>query len=143
MNRRPAPAPGAQQHQLIESIVEQITAKLDQRLAGVERQIHGVAADLDSVAKQAAYLLARAGVRVPSDADDADDGEIKQVDQTWQCRKCGSRLGFYDQDQDVLRIRHKDLTVWIQVGLGGVVSVPCRSCSELNTVRNDDPAEPA
>ena len=117
-------------------VLQEFEARLDARFSSVERQIAGVAADVDSVARQTAFLLARAGVRVEGSEDDGEP--IQQVDQTWQCRKCGARLGFYCQETDTLRIRHKDLVVYVQVGIGGSVSVPCRSCAEMNHVSNDE-----
>ena len=115
----------------MDQIASDFESRLDKKLGSIKRSIDGLSADQDSMSKQVSFLLDKAGVRVA----EHDAGEpIQQVDQTWQCVKCGARLGFYDEAEDVLRIRHKDLTVWAKIGAGGKLSVVCRSCSELNTV---------
>lgn len=134
--------PSGINQQIVEALAAEIDAKLDQKFGGIERQIQAVAADVDSVSRQTAFLLSKAGVKVPGSASADDGDEIEQTDQTWQCQKCGARLGFYDPAEDCLRIRHKDFVVWIQVGIGGAVSVPCRACSELNIVRDDRVPDP-
>jgi hypothetical protein len=55
-------------------------------------------------------------------------------DQLWSCKKCGSRLGFYDQERDLLRVRYKDFVAYVHLGVGGVIQVLCRQCSEMNEV---------
>lgn len=121
---------------LLEQLAAQIDQRLDRRLGGVERHLDAVGKEVETVSKQTAYLMRQAGVRVSgSDPVDGDDEDaVVQVDQTWQCVKCGSRLGYYDPNEDVLRIRHKDLVFWVQLGVGGKFSAVCRSCGELNSL---------
>lgn len=119
----------------MDEIAAAIDRKLDQRLSRMERYLDGVGRDVDTVAKQTAYLLRESGVSIHEEDPEAQG----QVDETWQCVKCGSRLGFYDEAEDTLRIRHKDLTVWVKVGIGGMCSLACRSCGELNTVNAAEP----
>ena len=38
------------------------------------------------------------------------------ADAMWKCRKCGSLLGFYDVDEDILRVREKLQVTFIKVG---------------------------
>lgn len=64
--------------------------------------------------------------------------KCKPRDAIWGCKKCGSRLGIYDPDTDELRIRYKDLFVYVQAGEGGYVKIVCRSCSFLNKVSYSD-----
>jgi hypothetical protein len=54
-------------------------------------------------------------------------------DQIWSCKKCTARLGFYDPEEDVLRIRYKDFVTYVKIGVDGFVRVVCRSCSDINT----------
>lgn len=51
-------------------------------------------------------------------------------DALWCCPACGHRLGVYNSQEDVLRIRYKDLFVWVHAGTGGFIEVVCRSCGE-------------
>jgi len=63
----------------------------------------------------------------------ARDGDHVNPDNPWNCGKCGGCLAMYDPAKDVLRIRHRDLYVFIQVGPGGFIDVICRTCGELNS----------
>ncbi len=38
------------------------------------------------------------------------------ADSMWKCRKCKSLLGFYDIEEDILRLRYKDHVVFVKVG---------------------------
>lgn len=124
--------------EVVAALAARLERAIDKRLGAIERSVDGVGRDLDSVAGQVAFLMRAAGVKsAPEEDPEVAEGPVAQVDEVWQCVKCGQRLGFYDPSNDLLRIRHKDLTVYVEVGVGGVVSVPCRACSELNTVRDD------
>lgn len=59
-------------------------------------------------------------------------GEVQ--DQPWQCRKCGALLGYYDTEDDVLRVKHKEFAAHVHLGPGGFFTTRCRSCVENNTV---------
>ncbi len=49
----------------------------------------------------------------------------------WKCSQCFSVLGYTDSSKEVLRIKYKELYVWIK---GGEVSSTCRYCGTVNTV---------
>lgn len=55
-------------------------------------------------------------------------------DRIWTCLGCGSRLGVYDQEHDLLLIKYKDLYVQVHAGEGGFVKTLCRSCGRENLV---------
>jgi len=114
---------------------ELIDRKIDQRFGKMERYLDGMGRDVDTVCKQTAHLLREAGIRIQEDDPEAQG----QVHTTWQCVACGARLGFYNEAEDTLRIRHKDLVIWIKVGIGGHCSIACRGCGELNTVNAAEP----
>ena len=40
------------------------------------------------------------------------------------------------QDKDELRLRYKELAIYMVPGVGGSISVPCRRCAELNTLED-------
>lgn len=130
------------------SLAEQIAAQIDQtinrRFGAVERHINAVGKELETLAGQTAFLLRQEGVSVKEVGGGIGEDEgapVTQVDETWQCVKCGGRLGYYDPNEDVLRIRHKDLVFWVHLGVGGNFSIVCRSCGELNSVSWSPPAD--
>jgi hypothetical protein len=57
----------------------------------------------------------------------------QERDKIWICAACSYRLGTYDSLDMVLRIRHRDLFVYVSLGgPGGFVEVICRKCGEKN-----------
>ena len=50
---------------------------------------------------------------------------------SWKCFDCKSILGFTNSKKDELRIKYKDLYVFIK---GGETTVICRHCGRQNTV---------
>jgi hypothetical protein len=57
----------------------------------------------------------------------------KTLCTAWKCVDCKSILGFTDSRKEVLRIKYKDLYVFIR---GGETTVICRSCGRQNTVNS-------
>lgn len=55
----------------------------------------------------------------------------------WKCRDCGTILGFLDHEATELRIKIRDLYVWIQ---GGSVTITCRKCGSLNQLSQTHPS---
>lgn len=51
----------------------------------------------------------------------------------WKCVECKSILGFTNFCKEVLRIKYKDLYVFIR---GGETTVICRHCGRQNTVNS-------
>lgn len=60
----------------------------------------------------------------------------KMRDSVWACTSCGAKLGVYNPDTDELRLRYKELAVYMVPGQGGSIKVPCRRCAELNTLED-------
>jgi len=56
------------------------------------------------------------------------------VEKIWKCSKCGLRLGIYDPEKDLLRVRYKDFYAYFKAGINGYTRVICRSCSHINEV---------
>lgn len=54
------------------------------------------------------------------------------IEKVWKCSKCGLRLGIYDAEEDLLRVRYKDFYAYFRAGIGGYTKVVCRSCSHIN-----------
>lgn len=99
----------------------------------VHRRMDHMDAENDSLSKQIGFCMQRIGVKL---GEDVGDGEhFTQPDETWQCAKCGTKLGMYDPVEQVMRIKHKDLLTYVSLGdgSGGYITVVCRSCGETNT----------
>jgi len=52
-------------------------------------------------------------------------------DTEWRCLGCGKKLGYLDRDRKVVRIKSKDLYVFVE---GGAVLVICRQCGRFNKI---------
>lgn len=104
----------SQQHNNSSSRME----KLERQMAMLERDQATISSIVSSAIK-----------------NDSDELRVSQnPDQLWSCKKCSSRLGFYDPEEDLLRIRYKDFVAYVHLGVGGVIQVVCRQCSEMNEV---------
>lgn len=99
----------------------------DDRMKRIERQVAQQEHEIHTLASLMASVVGA------TDPDPIENG-TKHIDQIWSCKKCGSRLGFYDPEEDILRVRYKDFVAWIRLGEGGELKLLCRSCSEINTV---------
>ena len=112
---------------------EERIGKLERHLAMQEHELQTLAA------------LVSIAINNNSEPDEQDDSKRGNVnpDHIWSCKKCGSRLGFYDPNEDMLRVRYKDFVAYIRLGEGGMFKVLCRSCSEMNEVNwiNEIPKE--
>jgi RNase P subunit RPR2 len=53
----------------------------------------------------------------------------------WQCTECDTVLGYLDPQAEELRIKLRDLYIWIY---GGSVQVTCRKCGALNRLMQAD-----
>ena len=51
-----------------------------------------------------------------------------------QATNCAARLGLYNQEREEMRVRYKDLLVYIKPGKGGILRIPCRRCGEENVL---------
>ncbi len=49
----------------------------------------------------------------------------------WKCSACYKVLGYTDPDREVLRIKYKDLYIYVK---GGEVTELCRFCGKANVV---------
>ncbi len=67
----------------------------------------------------------------------ADDKkkEVLSLASAWKCLACGKILGYTDNDKQILRIKYKDLYIYVK---GGEVTEICRYCGKLNHVVSQD-----
>jgi hypothetical protein len=59
----------------------------------------------------------------------------KSGDIPWSCTSCGQMLGIVTADKTSVRIKYKDLFVFVQ---GGEVTTLCRKCGSPNTITDSD-----
>lgn len=94
--------------ELLESKVKDLEKSFD----NIEQDIAGISKQKNSYSKP---------INVP-------------VEKIWKCSKCSLRLGIYDPEQDLLRVRYKDFYAYFKAGINGYTKVICRSCSHINEV---------
>lgn len=112
-------------------------SEVNQRLQRIERHVRLVDEDLTMLAS-----AVRNNVRVDEE-DDGTDGDQSPApkDVIWSCERCGQKLALYDPQDDVLRIRHRDLLVHVHTATGGWVRSVCRGCGHINEIHNDAPVD--
>lgn len=104
-------------------------------MAALSQQVQSMEEELGRAQVTVSALAARTGAPVESeDSDDDLSPEVVVKDTVWRCLKCGPKLGLYDTDTDVVRVRYKDHTVYSHLGVGGWIRVICRSCGQINTL---------
>ena len=54
----------------------------------------------------------------------------------WRCKACNNILGFLDSRAEVLRIKVRDIYIYVA---GGAVSITCRGCGLINELQQSDP----
>lgn len=91
-------------------------------VVGVDRRLEALEAMAESLDHAVAALR----------RDTPADPPAPHRDPPWLCASCSRHLATYDEKRDLLRIRHRDLYLWIRVGVGGWVEVVCRHCGEIN-----------
>ncbi len=60
--------------------------------------------------------------------------EALNLSSAWKCGACFAVLGYTDANKETLRIKYKDLYVYVS---GGIVTQICRSCGKANTVTSE------
>lgn len=125
----------------LERIVNQ---GLETRLGPLTRQVQGLEVDAATTSRLLG-AVARS-LRIGPDGGgigeaDEDSEPPVQNDVVWQCEKCGQRIGFYSNESDVIRIRHKDHIAYSHLGVGGWLRVICRGCSHINTLNYEAAAD--
>jgi ribosomal protein S27AE len=58
---------------------------------------------------------------------------IAQVDVPWPCGKCGYMLGYFDSEQDQLRMRHRGQIIYVATPGDGKINAICPRCSAPNS----------
>lgn len=112
---------------------EALRAAVDEALKPVLQRINGLEEDLGATSKITAAIMGSLNIGLGQDPSEEDIPKAP-VDTIWPCQKCGTKLGFYDQQKDVLRVRYKDFSMWVHAGSGGWIRQACRNCGELNVI---------
>lgn len=108
---------------VIEAILADRDSALSARLAAMED-------DLSRASKIITGLMREKHLSLGQD----DEVPQEPVDKVWCCQKCGSQQGYYDEANDVLRVRYKEHVVHVHTGIGGWIRLVCRKCGELNVL---------
>lgn len=110
------------------------------QVAALARRLDGLEEDRTSDGALVRAMASRMGVQ--TEAPDADEpGHVR--DAPVPCPKCGAKVGYYDQDTDLVRARHREHLVYMRMGPGGSIVIVCRRCShpvEVTYVTPDDAA---
>jgi len=111
-------------------------SEVEARLDSIERDLSTIAAAITS----GRLLGGGGGGPVVVEAD-----ETNRVtrDEAWTCSRCSARLALYNPEEDLLRVRYKDFTAHVRTGVGGLVRIVCRSCSEINEIQHVEKRDPA
>lgn len=112
-------------------------AEVEARLDAMERDLSTIAAALTS-----GRLLGGGGHGGPVVVE-ADETARVTRDEAWTCTRCSARLALYNAEEDLLRVRYKDFTAHFRTGVGGLVRIVCRSCSEINEIQHVEQRDPA
>lgn len=112
---------------------EALKAAVDEALRPVLQRLNGLEEDLGSTTRITSAIMGSMGLGLGQEEPGEDAPKIP-VDTIWSCSKCGTKLGFYDREKDVLRTRYKDFGLWGHIGVGGWLRQSCRNCGELNVV---------
>jgi len=70
-----------------------------------------------------------------------EDGDVPDmaparvlIDQFWTCKRCNAKLGVFDHESDEMRIRYRDLFLYVIPGEGGRLKYTCRGCGYVNVL---------
>jgi DNA-directed RNA polymerase subunit RPC12/RpoP len=117
-------------------------ATLDQiaaDLAALARRVDGMEEDRKDDGALVQQIAGKLGVTTMAVSD--EDGQNR--DAPVQCPKCGSKVGYYDRDTDLVRTRHREHLVWMRMGPGGSIVIICRKCSHPVEVTYSPPDDTA
>lgn len=96
-------------------------AAMESVIAEQETAIHHVFAMVQAIARG-------------DEENSAREDRSPMRDDVWTCTNCAARLGLYNQEREEMRVRYKDLLVYIKPGKGGILRIPCRRCGEENVL---------
>ena len=113
------------------SPIEDVSASLEDRICSFEAGLAEICDSVNYLNGVCQLLLHQAN----SD-EQSDKLPAKSKDSIWACKSCSSKLGMYDPETDELRLRYKELSVYMKPGLGGSIRVPCRRCSQMNELED-------
>ena len=101
------------------------------RIQAVEANVQEMADALSAVHQTCQLLLLQ-----QNSENEENLQPVRSKDVVWACTSCGAKLGMYSKEKDELRLRYKELAIYMVPGVGGSISVPCRRCAELNTLED-------
>jgi hypothetical protein len=71
---------------------------------------------------------------IPVDAGEPEGAEAGSRDDAIYCPACAvkrirTKVGYYDEGSDLVRVRHREHLVLMRMGPGGSITIFCRLCS--------------
>lgn len=117
-----------------QQLVQIISAAVKQGLAPFDARLNAIEEEGERTVKVVDAMLGHLGLRAEQQGDEGESVRVPTHDTIWGCKKCGTRLGMYDPQQDVMRLRYKEMIVHIHNGIGGWIRVVCKSCAEFNVL---------
>lgn len=109
--------------------LEQIKAQVEDLRA----QIEGVFPRL-SDAEQGLEMLAGIVQLLRDQSTPAGERPLARGEVPWGCKRCGARLGIYDEQEDLMRLPSAGggFLQAVRLGEGGWVEATCSSCGTSN-----------
>lgn len=98
--------------------------ELQAELQALGRRIAGMEDDRRADGELIQRLAVASGLPVV-----AGDPGGRNVDAPVQCPKCGAKVGYYDEETEVVRARSGAHLVMMRMGPGGSIIIVCRACS--------------
>lgn len=100
--------------------------ELQGNINALMRRLDGLEEDRRDDSALVRQVASKLGVQVLADPE-SDEGQNR--DAPVLCPKCQSKVGYYDQEMDLVRTRHREHLVWMRMGPGGSIVIVCRKCS--------------
>lgn len=69
-----------------------------------------------------------------------DDDARPQRDPAWTCESCHKVLARYNPIEGELRVKNRGAVIYVNVGIGGKVTIVCPSCGAVNAADSDGKA---
>lgn len=137
--------PGGKVDPVLAQLGAQLDALIEGRMGVVDQRVEAIGKDVDSLSRSVAILLHRQGLGIPTDDPDEEGPPVEErvPDKVWRCEKCGTRLGFYDEGEEMMRIRAGDTTLWVVPGIGGALSMSCGGCGRINSISDERTVVPS
>ncbi len=102
------------------------------QVGALARRLDGLEEDRRSDGVVVRQMAVRMGI--PVDAGEPEGSESGTRDDAIYCPACAkkhtrTKVGYYDEGADLVRVRHREHLVLMRMGPGGSITIFCRLCS--------------